>query len=105
MYSVRTGSFKRMLSGNDILALDEAAGVLPRLDVPEDDVALDRAKEWDPGTDEHGNARDNESPNYPRLKESLNGDPSVHVDMSDSASGKLRHDFGRRPRHPVHHSP
>jgi hypothetical protein len=33
-------SGKRGLDGNDILTLDKAAGVLPRRDVPEPDVAL-----------------------------------------------------------------
>jgi hypothetical protein len=46
---------------NDILTLDEAAGVLPRPDVPEDDLALQSAKERDPITEEHGNARNDEA--------------------------------------------
>src|SRR6185503_9367956 len=37
-------SCKRGLGGNHILTLDKAAGVLPRRDVPENDVALEWAK-------------------------------------------------------------
>ncbi len=51
--------------GNRIFTLQEAARVLPRPDVPEDDVAPYGAKEGDPGTDEHGNPRDNKALNEP----------------------------------------
>jgi hypothetical protein len=34
------GPLQASLGGDHILTLDEAAGVLPRPDVPEDDVAL-----------------------------------------------------------------
>ena len=39
------GSFKRLLGGNNILALDEAAGVVARCDVFKRDVALYCAEE------------------------------------------------------------
>ena len=94
-----------MLGGNRILTLDEAAGVLPRPDVPEDDVALYSAKERDPGTDEHGNACDNEALNEPGPEKPLNGDLAIHVNMPDAASVKLRDDVGRIPRHTLHDSP
>ena len=41
----------------------------------------------------------------PASKKPLNGDPAIHVNMPDAASGKLRHDFGRIPRHTLHHGP
>ena len=94
-----------LLDGNLILALDEAAGVLPCPDVLEDDVARYRAKERNPGTDEDRNASDNEALNEPGLKKPLNGDSAIHINVPDAASRKLRHDFGRSPRHPLHHSP
>src|SRR5439155_7890064 len=91
------------LGGNDILTLDEAAGILPRSDVPEDDVALDGTKERDPGANQHRNAGDDEALNQTRLEKPLNGDPAIHVNMLDSARGQLRHDVGRSSRHPLHH--
>ena len=57
------------ISTHRILTLDEAAGVLARRDVPEGDVALQSAEERDPGTDEHGNACDDEALNEPGLEE------------------------------------
>src|SRR5262249_54557095 len=94
----------RFLNSNRILTLNEAAGVLSRRDVLEGDIALCNTKERDPGADEHGNACDNEALNEPGLKESLNCDSAIHVNMPDATSGKLRHDFSRIPRHMLHHS-
>src|SRR4029453_14248821 len=93
------------LDDNLVLALDEAAGVLPCSDVPENDVAPYRAKERNPGTDEHRNASDNEALNEPGLKKPLNGDPAIHVNVPDAASSKLRRDFNRIPRHTLHYGP
>src|SRR3989441_1785954 len=90
-------------SGNHVLTLDEAAGVLARHDVLERDIALQRAKERDPGTDQHRNAGDNEALNQPSLKKPLNWDPAIHINMLDAAGGKLRHDDGRSPRQPLHY--
>ena len=66
------GSFKRLLGGNNVLALDEAAGVVARGDVFKRDVALYCAEEWDPATDEDGNARDYQAVNEPGVKKPLN---------------------------------
>jgi hypothetical protein len=87
----------RGLDGNFVLALDEAAGKLARRDVLERDVALGGAKERNPGTDEHGNPGDYEALNESRLKKPLNSDPAIHVNMSDTASGQLRHDAAGAP--------
>src|SRR5262245_21475861 len=95
----------RLLVGNRILTLNEPAGVVARCDVLESDIARCCAKERDPGADEHGNACDNESLNKSGLKKPLDSDPAIYVNMSDAASCKLRHDFGRIPRHTLHHSP
>src|SRR5262245_40986211 len=95
----------RLLTGNRIFTLNEAAGVVARRDVLESDIARCGAKERDSGADEHGNACDNESLNKSGLKKPLDSDPAIHVNMPDAASGKLRHDFGRIPRHTLHHSP
>src|SRR5439155_26724146 len=98
-------SFKRLLGGNNILALDEAAGVMTRGDVLKRDVTFYCAEERDPTTDEDGNTRDDEAVNEPGLKKPLNRDPAIHVDMPDTPSCKLRHDVGGSPRHSLHHSP
>ena len=34
----------------------------------------------------------------------MNRDPAIDVNVPDAASGQLRHDFRRRPRHMLHHS-
>src|SRR5262245_42741418 len=69
------------------------------------DIAMCGAEERDPLADEYGNACDNEALNEPGLKKPLNGNPAIHVNMPDAASGKLRHDFGRIPRQSLHNSP
>jgi hypothetical protein len=104
-HAQRDRPIKRSLGGNHILTLDEAGGVLPRLDVPEEDVVGYSAKEWNPGTDEHRNASYYEALNEPGLKKPLNGDPAIHVDVLDASRSKLRHDFVWSPGHPLHHGP
>ena len=49
-----------MLGGNRILGLNEAAGVLPRPDRRECNIAFDRPKERNPLTNEHRHTRDNQ---------------------------------------------
>src|SRR5262249_51183934 len=88
-----------------IFTLNEAAGVVARRDVLESDITRCCAKERDPGADEHGTACDNESLNKSGLKKPLDSDPAVYVNMPDTASCKLRRDFGRIPRHTLQHSP
>src|SRR4029434_7531982 len=86
-YSLRRR--RRLLCGLDrhrILSAHEAAGIRTGHDVREGDIALDGAKERDPGSDEHGNACDDEPPDEPGLKKPLNGDPAIHVDVPDATS-------------------
>src|SRR5438093_4869666 len=97
-------SFKRLLGGNNILALDEAAGVLVRATVLKNDVTLNLAEQRDPATDEDGNARDYEAVNEPSLMKPLNRNPAILVNVSDATSCKLRHDVRGRPGHSLHHS-
>src|SRR5437773_12536388 len=98
-------SFKRLLGGNTILTLDQAAGVVARRDVLKSDVPRHCTEKRNAATDEHGNARDDETVNEPGLKKPLNRDPAIHVDMPDTPSCKLRHDVGGSPRHSLHHTP
>src|SRR5207344_1157761 len=92
-------------SDNLVLALDEAAGVLPCADVPQHDVARYTAKERNPCTNEHRNASDHKALDQPVLQKALNRDPAIHVNVLDAASRKLRQDFGRSPGHTLHGSP
>ena len=82
---------QRLSGGNYIFALDKAAGVLARRDMLERNVMLERAKQWNPGTDQHGNARDDESLDEPRLEKPLNRDPAIDVDVPDAARSKPGH--------------
>jgi len=82
---------KRLSDGNQILTLDEATRVLARRDMLERNVTLERAKQWNPGTDQHGNARDNEPLNEPSLEKPLNRDPAIDVDVPDAARSKPGH--------------
>src|SRR2546429_7002757 len=97
-------SCKRLLGGNNILALDEAARVLSRGDVLKRNITLNRTEQRDAATDEDGNACDDETLNEPGLKKLLNRDPAIHVNVSDAANCKLRHDVRRRPGHSLHYS-
>src|SRR6267142_1553259 len=76
------------LSGrNHVLTLNEATGVLARCDVRERDIALQCAKERDPGANQHRNTSDDEVLNETGLEKLLNGDPTIHVNMLDAARG------------------
>ena len=65
----------------------------------ERNVTLERAKQWNPGTDQHGNARDNEPLNEPSLEKPLNRDPAIDVDVPDAARSKPCDDLAWNPRH------
>jgi len=90
---------QRLSGGNYIFALDKAAGVLARRDMLERNVMRERAKQWNPGTDQHGNARDDESLDEPRLEKPLNRDPAIDVDVPDAPRGKPCDDLAWTPRH------
>src|SRR5581483_538733 len=67
----------------------------------EGDIAPQWPKERDARTDEHRNPGDDEPVNQAGLKELLNGDPAIHVDVLDSAVLELRHNLGGRAAHPL----
>ena len=79
----------RGLGDNHILALNEAAGVLTRLDMFEFDVVRQLSKQRDAFAYQHRYARDGYALYEPRSKKTLDCNPAVHVDMPDAASGKL----------------
>src|SRR4029079_13423893 len=87
-------------SGRDfVFALDETARVVPRGDVPQGHVARQRAEERYPAADEHGHARDREPLDESGLQEPLDGNPSVHIDVTDVARLDLLQDLRRLARH------
>src|SRR5271157_5896142 len=92
-------------ASNHVFTLDEAAGVLPRRDVLEDDVVSYGSKERNPIPDEYWDASNDEALNEPSLKKVLNSDPAVNVKVPEAARIKLRHDFGGSPRHMLDDSP
>jgi hypothetical protein len=57
MIALSAVSCKRLL-GHHVLALHKAARVLTRRHVREQDIVLQRAKEWNPRSNQHGDARD-----------------------------------------------
>src|SRR4051794_32050215 len=91
--------YNDVLDGNIILALNQAAWIVPSRYVMETDIVRQGAEERNTGANEHGNARNNETLNKPGLEKPLNGDPAIHISMPDAASIKLRHDFSGIPRH------
>ena len=50
-------------SDNFILTLHQTARILARRNVLQNDIAVRFAKEWDPSTDQYGNACNNEALN------------------------------------------
>ena len=89
-------SFKRLLGGNSILALNQAAGVHARCDVPEDDVTLERAKQRDAATDQYGHAPDNEAVDEAGLQKRYEqasgpaGDVERRLPRLDESAGSTR---------------
>ena len=94
---------RRARLANTILALDEAAGILARRDMPKRHVVRQGAEERNPGANEHGNARDDQAVDEPGRKEALDRDPAIHVHVLEAAGGKLGDDVGRSPRQVLHH--
>jgi hypothetical protein len=82
-----------------VLALNQAARIVPSRDVAEPNVARQGAKERNSVSNEHGHASDHETLNEPRAQEALNGNPTVDIEVVDTTGSKLRNDVSRRPSH------
>src|SRR5260370_37342760 len=89
----------RMLGANMVLALNQAARIVPSRDVAEPNVARQGAEERNSVSNEHGHASDHETLNEPRAQEALNGDPTVDIEVVDTTGSELRNDVSRRPSH------
>ena len=90
---------RRISGNNNILTLNEPAGVLMGRDVAKDNIASERSKKRNTLAEEDGNARDNEALNKPGLQKSLNGDPTVHINVLNAAPCQSREDFRRVSGH------
>ena len=64
-----------------VLALHQAARILPGRYVPEPNIARQAAEENNTVSKEHRHSRDDETLNESIAQESLNGNSSVDVDM------------------------
>src|SRR5260221_8214820 len=85
--------------GNVVLALNQAAGILPRGDVTEPHIVRQGAEERNSVSNEHRHASDNEPFNEPRAQEPLNRDATIDVEVVRSTRREARNDLSRRPSH------
>src|SRR6266542_6543358 len=95
----RSSASRRLSGGNMVLALNQAARIVPRRYVTEPRVARQGAEERNPVSNEHRHASDHETLNEPRAQEPLNRDPTVDVEVLGTTSRELRDDLSRRPGH------
>ena len=100
----RRESCKRLLGGNLVLALHQAARIVSSDYVTEPNVVRQCAEERNPASNEHRHAGDNKTLNQPRPQEPLNCDPTVDVEVVGTAGTKLRNDVSRRPGHLFHNA-
>ena len=70
---------KRWLAVSIVLALNQTARIVPSRYVAEPNVARQGAEQGNSVSNEHRNARDNETLNEPRTQKPLNRDPTVDV--------------------------
>ena len=82
-----------------VLALNQAARIVPRHDVTEPDVARQGAEERNPVSNEHRHASDNETLDEPRAQKPLDRDPTVDVEVMGTTKRESRSDLNRRPGH------
>src|SRR5712692_3084825 len=87
-----------------VLALNQAARIVPCRYVTQPNVARQGAEERNSVSNEHRHASDNETLNEPRVQEPLNRDPTVDVEVVGTTSSKLRNDLSRRPGHLCHNA-
>ena len=82
-----------------VLALNQAARIMPSRDVEEPHVSRQRPEEGNALADEHRHPRNHETLNQPGAQEFLNRDPAVDVQIVDPSGRELRHDLRRCPGH------
>jgi hypothetical protein len=79
-----------VLGRNVVLGLHQTARVALSCHVTESDIALQRAEERNPVSDEHRHSGDNDALNNARTQESLNREPPVDVKVVGTTSSKLQ---------------
>src|SRR6266496_2429663 len=92
------------LAGNMVLALNQAARIVPSRYVMKPHVTRQGAEERNSVSNEHRHASDNETLNEPRAQEPLNRDPTIDVEVVGTTSSELRNDLSRRPGHLFNHA-
>jgi hypothetical protein len=97
---VRSGDLS---DGNFVFTLDETAGVVACCDVLETDVARCGAEERNSGANEDRYPRNDQALDEPGLKEPLDGDATVDIDMVDTAGCELKWNGGQESGQVLNH--
>ncbi len=87
-----------------VLALNQAARIVPGGYVAEPNVARQAAEERNSLSNEHWHSSDDEALNGPRTQEPLNGDAAVDVQVVDPTNGKLGNNLSGRSAHLFHNA-
>src|ERR1039458_1164253 len=91
-----------LLTGDLVLALNQAARIVLRRYVMQPHIARHGAEERNSLSNEHRHTRDDETLNQACAQESLNRNPSVDVEVVGAASREFGNDLSRRPGHLFH---
>src|SRR5438132_12579987 len=91
-----------LLFNNLILALNQAARIMPRREVAKPNVARQTAEQRNSLSNEHGHARDNEPLNGPLEQKPMNRDSTVVVHVLVLAVSDMRAHLLYRTGHMFH---
>src|SRR5207249_11527271 len=86
-----------LLFNNLILALNQAARIMPRRDVAKPNVARQTVEQRNSLSSEHGHARDNELVNGPLAQKPLNRDSPVDLQLLDPVCSAVPSDLRWAP--------
>src|SRR5208282_3801417 len=92
------------LTGNLVLALNQAARIVLLLYVMQPHIARQGAEERKSVSTEHRHTSDHETLNQACAQESLNRDPSIAIDVAGATGREFRNDLSRRPGHLSHNA-
>ena len=87
-----------------VLALYQAAWVVPSRYVTETNVVRQGAEERNPVSNQYRHASDNETLDEPGSQKPLNRDSPVDIEMLGATGRESRNDVSRMPGHLFHHS-
>ena len=83
----------RGLGSNDVLTLHHATRECPRPNVLQPDIVTERAKQRNAVSQKHRDAGDNDPLDQACVQESLDGYPSIHVEMGEATCAQPLHDL------------